>query len=343
MPRFAIRAIRNILAAVVLLFPVSAAHARTLHVETNGVDGPACGPHAACRTINRAIANAQARDTILVGPGIYGDNNRNFILDPGKDEVPPLGCDCLIWVNKDVTLVSTDGAAATVIEARTAPVLRAVFITAGADFGRSDKGFTVTYSARFGNRGIEIEADGATIRGNQVIGSNASDSQYGILAVGNGTVLIEANQVIGWLSNGVFVTGSGKTVQKNQASLNSTGFRGEGLNVFKNNIATANLVGFELLDGVDLEGNAVTGNAFGIEVNNGFFGHIEKNNIVGNKQCGFENSPGVSFLVATNNYWGAATGPGVDPADSICNAPGNTTLATPFATRPFTVNAPINP
>ena len=126
-----------------------------------------------------------------------------------------------------------------------------------------------------------------------------------------------------------------------QASLNSTGFRGEGLNVFKNNIATANLVGFDLLDGVVVEGNAVSGNAFGIRVNSAFFGQIDKNNIVGSKQCGFQNV--VPFLVATNNYWGAATGPGVNPADDICNAPGTTTLFTPFATRPFIVNAPINP
>ena len=341
MPRAAIRLIRNVVAVLVVLFPVAAAQARTLHVETNGVDAPTCGQRVACRTINRAIANALARDTILVGPGIYGDNNRNFFLDPGIDEIPPSGCDCLIWVNKDVTLVSTAGAASTIIEARTAQVLRAVLITAGADFGRSDRGFTVTYTTRFGNRGIEIEADGATIRGNQVIGSNGSDSQYGILATGNGEVLIEANQVIGWLTTGVFVTGSGKTVQKNQASLNSTGFRGEGVNVFKNNIATANLTGFELLDGVVVEGNAVSGNAFGIRVNSGFFGQIDKNNIVGSKQCGFQNA--VPFLVATNNYWGAATGPGVNPADDICNAPGTTTLFTPFATRPFIVNAPINP
>ena len=67
------------------------------------------------------------------------------------------------------------------------------------------------------------------------------------------------------------------------------------------------------------------------------------NNIVSNGACGIGNNPGVSFLMATNNYWGAASGPGPNPADTVCNAPGKSTQLTPYSTRPFVVSAPIDP
>ena len=93
-----------------------------------------------------------------------------------------------------------------------------------------------------------------------------------------------------------------------------------------------------------LVGNAVFGNRFdGIQVYPSFTGTIERNNIVSNGACGIGNNPGVSFLMATNNYWGAASGPGPNPADTVCNAPGKSTQLTPYSTRPFVVSAPIDP
>jgi hypothetical protein len=49
-----------------------------------------------------------------------------------------------------------------------------------------------------------------------------------------------------------------------------------------------------------------------------------------------EDEPG---LVARNNYWGAATGPGPAPADHVCASPAD---VTPFATKPFAVK-PLKP
>jgi hypothetical protein len=48
-----------------------------------------------------------------------------------------------------------------------------------------------------------------------------------------------------------------------------------------------------------------------------------------------QNNTGAS-VTATNNYWGAASGPGPDPADQACDAAGSTTITTPFATSDFT-------
>jgi len=57
------------------------------------------------------------------------------------------------------------------------------------------------------------------------------------------------------------------------------------------------------------------------------------NNIFGNvSNCGTLNEvTSLDTLVATENYWGAASGPGPDPADDVCGfAP---TTAVPYATK----------
>src|SRR6516162_9238145 len=64
------------LAAGVVLSLAPLAHGATLYVANNGLDGPSCGTKASpCRSITQGIANAAAGDTIIVGPGLYGDLN----------------------------------------------------------------------------------------------------------------------------------------------------------------------------------------------------------------------------------------------------------------------------
>ena len=46
---------------------------------------------------------------------------------------------------------------------------------------------------------------------------------------------------------------------------------------------------------------------------------------------------GVVGVNATNNYWGAPSGPGAGTTDTVCNYSGGVTRFTPFATKPFTV------
>jgi hypothetical protein len=78
----------------------------------------------------------------------------------------------------------------------------------------------------------------------------------------------------------------------------------------------------------------------------------EKNDIFANVNCGVQNGStgggidyvGVSGLDATNNFWGAATGPGADPADDTCSVGvGASVTVTPFATKAFSIKAPIKP
>ena len=57
-------------------------------VADHGVDVPGCGQDVTspCRSISQAIALADAGDTILVGPGRYGDLNDNGRLDEAGEE-----------------------------------------------------------------------------------------------------------------------------------------------------------------------------------------------------------------------------------------------------------------
>ena len=99
----------------------------TRHVANNGIDGAGCGTAASpCRTITQGIANATEGDTVMVGPGRYGDLNRNGSLGEPQEETPEPGCDCALAVNKGVVLISSDGAAATVIDSRSVAVANTV-------------------------------------------------------------------------------------------------------------------------------------------------------------------------------------------------------------------------
>src|SRR5437899_12678615 len=69
---------------------------------------------------------------------------------------------------------------------------------------------------------------------------------------------------------------------------------------------------------------------------------ITDNNIFGNGSCGLQNNTG-ALVTASRNFWGAATGPGSDPADAVCNDASSTTIVEPVATKPFNINVKIGP
>lgn len=309
------------------------------------------------------IAVAAAGDTVLVGPGRYGDLNRNGTLGETQEETPEAGCDCALAVSKGVVLISSDGAAATVIDFRSVAVSNAVVVSAtDAEFGRPDHGFTVTNTAAsngFGGFGIRITGTNIDVRGNQVLALDPIGF-IGILAVAaSQQILIEKNQSIGWgLGNGrtgegIAVAGADKKVSKNQVSLNNVGIFATGGDIV-GNVAVANDWGFVLVQNVgSVTGNAAYSNGIrgfggaGFAVGDSFNGPMTKNNLFGNFECGLANGgvslPSLGFNAA-NNYWGAGTGPGADPADPVCNSGvGAATTATPFQKSPTAVNPQFDP
>jgi hypothetical protein len=339
------------LAAALLLTLAPLAHGATLFVANNGVDGSGCGTSTSpCRSIGQGVANAAAGDSVVVGPGLYGDLNDNGILGETGEENPDVfspGCGCVFALNKAVSLTSSNGAAATVIDARVVlSAANVLIITTGGEFGKPGKGFTVTNTATLSNSGVAIDGSQIKVEGNQVVSTGLSAGFSGIFTVVNNgeVVLIEGNQVIGW-SNGISVTSAGKTVAKNSVSFNGTGIMAAGASVVVGNVASVNETGIEVRDAARAVGNAVYGNRFdGFVINGPFSGTLGKNNIFGNGMsgnCGLSNA--TVGVLAANNYWGAATGPGADPADDVCNVAGGTTTVTPFATKPFNVKSHIKP
>ena len=176
-----------ILSACCVLATAAAASAATLQVANNGLDGAGCGPKASpCRSITRAIANAAPGDTIAVGPGRYGDLDRDGTIGEANEEGPNVGA--LVVIDKPVSVVSTTGAVWTVIDVagfnRTA-----VRITAnGVRFGKAKKGFTIFDSSGTGV-GIEETAAGVVVEGNlavaTAIGFSAGFGSANALLVGN--------------------------------------------------------------------------------------------------------------------------------------------------------------
>jgi hypothetical protein len=338
------------IAAMVAVAWPTYADAATRYVADTGIDGPACGVDAAaaCRSITQAIALASPGDTVLVGPGRYGDLNSNGILGdiPGEETESP-GCGCAVSVNKPVIVMSSGGAEVTLIDSRKAYLIQNVLlITVGGEFGRPGKGFTVTETTHFGYKandghGIVIDSSNTMVRGNRVIDTRVEfgNESIGIYPVNDEPVRIEGNQALHWFI-GIVARGAAR-VSKNEVIYNSYGMRASAGELI-GNVATGNRSGFLLSGTVTVSGNAAYMNSTGFHVSPPFTGSFTRNNMFGNgtpeSNCGVANG-GISGLVATNNYWGTADGPGAPPADTACVDSGYTgsTITWPYATKPFAV------
>ena len=279
--------------------------------------------------------------------------NRNGIPGDAGEERGSPGCGCVLSINKAVAVISTAGAAATVIDARTVRYrTNVLLITVGGEFGRPGKGFTVTGTALREGSGVVLDASSVMVRGNQVIYSTpaklpqglgleiSTSSGWGIITVNNEPVLLQGNYVDGWFF-GVEIRGAA-VLSKSQLVRNFIGVTAAGSSMVSGNSVSAGIYGIYLTSGATATGNAVFANAIsGIRFNGP--ATATKNNLYGNgdfdlyvKGCGTSNY-GVVGANATNNYWGAPSGPGAGTADTVCNYDGGVTRFTPFATKPFTV------
>jgi Right handed beta helix region len=315
---------------------VNPAWAAKLVVAANGTDGDACGDATSpCRSINRAIANAAAGDTIEVGPGRYGDLNRDGDFDDPGDEVPAtcLPVVCMVDVVKPVTIVSRRGASVTLLDARHSSSSVVRVAASGAVFGKKSKGFTVTGG---NSEGILLDGgSGVTIAGNTSLGSPT-----GFRIIGDDHT-IDANRATD--DNGVgfdFFGGEGHTVTRN-AAVGNLGF---GFNFFMThalvtrNVASGNGTGIAVsvtgifpFDGPRLLTNVVTDNVnAGVRFGpfSGSPSSIGPMTLMGNgtdgSNCGVRNESGGN-IVTTSIFWGSPLGPGPDPADDVCNVSGSTT------------------
>jgi len=351
-------------AGLVIGGPGATAEAATLHVRNNGQDSGTCGAAASpCRSISQAIANAVAGDTLMVGPGRYGDLDGSGTFTPATGEEAAevnTGCDCMFRVNKTLTILSSAGAGATVLDAGGAPINVVRTQISGVVFGKARRGFTLTNG---GAEGVLVHGSTSAVT---VAGNLARGVQNGFIVLGSGHRFI-GNVASGNGGTGFAMGGSGHLASGNLATSNSVdgfvvndgvhvitgnmtsangrnGFFLSGENQLTGNIASANgSFGLEVLWGQHvLSGNAIHGNqSVGILLGDGTsrISAISQNNIFGNdpvSNCGLWNLSWPSTISATKNFWGAASGPGAAPADDVCNTgAGSSTTTAPPATKEF--------
>jgi parallel beta-helix repeat protein len=329
------------------VLPTLPAFAATVYVSSYGVDADGCGVKASpCRSISRALLAADPGDEVLVGPGYYGDLDRDGVLGETGEEpshaADPVPCTCMIRVQEDVTVRSRDGAAATVIDG--SAVEDAVQVEApGAAFGVRSGGFLVTGDAVNGIVGIRLtaEAVGASAAGNVAI-----DNRVGIYSFAD-RALIEDNRAIGG-ERGVAATGNAAVLRGNSAYGSDAGYELFGVgHLFEDNVAIANDTGI-YVPGEDnrIEGCSAIGNSRQgiLVVSSG--NSVAGCNVFGNGtldgltaaevNCGVASSSG-GELVAEQVFWGSATGPGDEPADRSCASGASTIVTAPFAAKPYRV------
>jgi hypothetical protein len=338
----------GVFAALVFLgLGAGTAAAASLFVATNGTDSATCGVKTPCRSVSQAIANAKARDQIVVGPGRYGDLNGNGTLGEVGEETGG-NCICMILVNKPLTLQSTAGAGATILDASTLSGLSVVEVGpggSGSTIGNPGKGFTF----RGGFSGL-LTPNGPfvtdlTIGGNIAI--NSTENGF-LLHADSGGFTLTDNLAIHNGTGGFYTPGGvGHTFRGNAAIFNaSQGFGSDGGagHTFIGNIAIGNgLDGFNAIGGITglvYQGNSAIGNmrnGWGFRDN--ATATLTQNNIYGNDptfNCGILAGGVVN---ATNNFFGASTGPGFDPADDVCVFSGGSVVFTPFAAKEFPVSS----
>lgn len=306
---------------VVVLVSANEVRATTLHVANTGVDSATCGPQAApCRSIGQAITNSSAGDTVVVGPGVYGDltDNGDF-LTPGEEPGGPACGRGVICIDKPLIIESSHGAPATLYKDGGGVQV----LADGVVFGGAGKGFTL--AGRSGNNiYVAPGTTGSTVRGNVL------SRQSAIYLAGTGHV-VDGNAAFSDSDGGcclVNVQGSGHSVTSNVILAQGSGIEVAGTDIV-------------------IQGNSIFGNIVGIFVSDATNVRINGNNIVANGQnssdfvvnCGIYNTSGMT-IDATNNFWGAASGPGPDPADEVCDAPSSTTTVSPFATQQFPIASP---
>jgi hypothetical protein len=336
------------LASLIVIGTTSAiASAAEWHVEGYGLDTNTCGPSDPCRSIHAAIQVASDGDVVSVGPGVYGDLNQNAVWGEPGEEAGEIGygCNCVVKVDKAVTIRSTQGAAVTRIDARdfsnTNAYIFGVHITAsGAVFGEPGHGFQITDASYFS---VIVEASNVRVTGNISAGT------------GSGFWLSGTSNVLDWdvaltQSTGFLVTEANNTVTHCVAS----GSRGFGFEtsrgsvrsgptgvVMSHDVSIGNQQGFNIFGSATLNNIEAVGNiGGGIVLRTDAILTVKDSNIVANGalagNCGVINQSAATTVVS-NSFWGAPTGPGAPPANSVCDDDGSTTTVPSVAPTPFRI------
>lgn len=359
-PRTALYA--ALLGTIVFARAPLAASAATIHVGNHGSDTADCGSTAApCRTISQGVRVASPGDRVLVQPGVYGDvDGDGAFVTPG-DEPAQIdeGCDCLVAIDKPLTVVSEAGAGATILRGAVDGLFAVLIDAPDVTLGRKRAGFAIVGDLQHDGFGVRVNRTGS---GARVEGNLFSRLDQGLFVAGDGSAIV-GNRIVEVFRQGVHAEGSGITVAanvleqvgtpgENTSAIHVVG-RGAAGHTVARNLLVGNLgIGIFVDDGAGsaattphlVTDNLVVGNgAAGIEVVLGFSSggvRVNGNSLYANDgrsggNCGLSTLSVTQTIDATNNFWGSPAGPGPDPGDDVCSVgtPPDTSAAsaTPFA------------
>lgn len=333
-------------AVALLAFGLAAtdAGAATILVANTGADAPACGGDASpCRTITQAVAVASNGDRIVVLPGVYGDvDGDGEQITPG-DEPWNDDCECLVAVNKSVTIVSEGGAGATILRGAVDGQYAVRIDAPNVVLGKKKKGFSIVgdpqhdgYGVRIGGNasgtrvegnvfsrlenGIWSAGDGAAIVGNrisQVFGQGIHAEGQGVRILAN---VVEQTGTLGGNDSAIHVVGTGNAGHTIARNLVVGNF---GLGIFVDNGSGASVGQPHVVSDNLVVGNGKAGVKVVLASNSGSV-TVTENSIYNNDNeagtnCGLMTLSAGPVINATNNYWGGAGGPGANPKDDVCS------------------------
>jgi uncharacterized protein (TIGR03382 family) len=228
-------------------------------------------------TVQAAIGAASAGDTVLVSPGTYGEN--------------------LTFAGKAITVTSTDGAGATIVDGGGAgPVVQ--FVT-GEGPGSVLSGFTLRNGFSDEGGGVRIMDASPTVTGNRIVGNRACAG--GGVAIGFGSPLLQGNTISGNTQAGCSggIGGGGISVRGactarivgNLITDNATSSAGGGVSLFASGAPV-------------LRANVIAGNAAqsggGVAMFNGSDVDVIGNVIVANQARGGAGG-GIYWLIPTSS------------------------------------------
>ncbi len=193
-----------------------------------------------------------------------------------------------------------------------------------------------------GNGGFDVQFSRGIIRGNVALANEGNGFSP------DGENLIEANAAIRNGGDGFHMNGGDSTLKANAALGNGgEGFSLSDGDVLIGNVASGNDRGLLIEDDNVITKNAIVGNRGVGILAGGLRGVVTKNSIFANhsgldldvatENCGVALGTATPPLL-TQNFWGAAAGPGVDPADQVCPlVPVATVEVDPVATKEIKV------
>jgi nitrous oxidase accessory protein NosD len=333
----------HIIALATLFIVGTASAAGTWYVDPAGNDSNTCtapGPAGACMTINAAIGKASPGDTINVATGIYHEPvviNKTLTLRGGQSGVDARtrsGAESVIDdpcapVQITADNVTLDGF--TVQGSTQSDPCLNTGIWTNPGFSSTHGGHQILNNIVQNNiSGMELDNDGTfqtkvqfnLIQNNNNPGpgsGNGIQSNFGLK-----NALIDNNKFFGQTNSSVLLPGTGSspiTISNNTLDVGIAMYVSSGIAITGNSSIGNTVSGTIYMGGGDsaitISSNVLDNGVEGIVVENAFGGPnsnvtISPNNcIAGNSTNGLRVASGgyTGGLNATNNWWGAASGP----------------------------------